>query len=187
MNKIHFTYVKPKKGRVILVHGFNVRDGGLGSIDKLIPYILKAGYDVREYDYGFRLLLGVRWRSKEDAQGLFDLYQPGDIVIGHSNGGHLIARAIEMGMPVKHAVMIHPALDRDWEPPALHPVEQIHVYYSGQDIATWAAQFLPWHKWGAMGTVGPTSADPRLSGHREKASHSGGFITHPGRYVESLA
>lgn len=182
----HFTYARPIKGRVILVHGFNVRDGGRNSIDRLIPFILKKGYDVTEYDYGFRLLLGVRFRSKADAQGLIDLYRPGDIVIGHSNGGHLIALAIEKGLPVKHVVMIHPALNKNWEPPPMHPVEQIHVYYSGQDIATWAAKFLPFHKWGAMGTVGPTSLDARLIGHKEKQSHSGGFIAHPGRYVESL-
>lgn len=174
------------KGRVILVHGFNVRDGGRGSIDRLIPHIVKRGYDVVEYDYGFRFLLGVRFRSQSDAEGLLALYRPGDIVIGHSNGGHLIARAIEMGMAVRHAVMIHPALDRDWAPPPMHPVEQIHVYYSGRDVATWLARLLPKHMWGAMGTVGPEADDIRLIGHPEDQTHSGGFRDHPDAYLASL-
>lgn len=172
--------------RVVLVHGFNVRDGGRGSIDRLIPHIERLGYEVVEFDYGFRFLLGVRFCSGSDARALAAICHPEDILIGHSNGGALIARAIEMGAPIKHAILIHPALDRDWSPPALHPVEQIHVYYSGRDIATWAAQWLPWHRWGAMGTVGPTSADHRLIGHPDGQTHSGGFATHPERYIETL-
>ncbi|MEJ1402648.1 MAG: hypothetical protein RPU73_02030 [Candidatus Sedimenticola sp. (ex Thyasira tokunagai)] len=173
--------------RVILVHGFNVADGGKKTIDRLIPCLIERRRHVVQYDYGYRFLLGVRLRSKEDARGLMDIYRPGDIVIGHSNGAHLIALAIEMGMPVKRAIMIHPALNKDWRPPYDHPIEEIHVYYSGKDVATWMAKFLPFHKWGAMGTVGPTSADSRLIGHQEEQSHSGGFVEHPWRYLEFLS
>lgn len=175
------------RGRVILVHGFNVRDGGEGSIDKLIPYLLELGYNVVEFDYGYRFLFGVRFCSEKDTRRLMDLWKPGDIPVGHSNGCTLISRAIDKGMPVKRAVFIHPALNKDWEPNPLHPIERIDVFYSKEDRATWAAKFLLFHRWGAMGTDGPQGDDPRMMGHEEDQSHSGGFKEHPEKYVETLA
>ena len=173
--------------RIILVHGFNVSDGGLSTIDRLIPALLdKGAWVIKQFDYGWRGLLGVRIMSTSDAKGLMKLYKPGDIVIGHSNGCALIALAIEKGMPVTHCIFIHPALNKGWCPPMDHPVKQIHVYYSSQDRATWWARLLPFHKWGAMGTVGPTADDPRLIGHPENQSHSGGFAEHPEKYLETL-
>jgi len=171
--------------RVILVHGFNVSDGGEATVDRLLLFLEAMGYEVIQYDYGWRGLFGVRFMSKRDSQGLMDLFKPGDIVIGHSNGGHLIARAIEKGMPVKHAIMIHPALDKDWYPPDGHPVKEVHIYWSPQDKATWWSQWSPW-MWGGMGTYGPTSGDLRMVSHKEDQSHSGGFSEHPSKYVESL-
>lgn len=171
--------------RVILVHGFNVSDGGARTIDLMIPHLEAAGHEVVQFDYGWRGLLGVRFMSKNDARALMRLYRDGDVVIGHSNGGHIIAIAIELGMPVEHVIMIHPALDTDWAPPEGHPVKEVYVYYSSRDKATWWSQFSPW-KWGGMGTYGPTSDDSRMIGLLEDQTHSGGFVEHPKRYFETL-
>ena len=43
-----------------LVHGFNVRDGGRGTIDMMIPYFERCGWTVRQVDYDWTGLLGVR-------------------------------------------------------------------------------------------------------------------------------
>lgn len=168
--------------RIILVYGFNTSDGGAKTVARLSPYLRRLGYEVITYDYGYRFLLGALVKGKSDAKGLVDLYQPGDIVIGHSNGCKLIAMAIEMGMPVVRTIFIHPALDKDWVPPLKHPVQRIDVYYSHLDKATWWAQFSPW-KWGGMGTYGPISNDIRFVRHRERQRHSAGFIEHPKKYI----
>ncbi len=42
--------------RVILIHGFNVRDGGEGSIDKLKPLLKDNGYEPIDFDYGLSLI-----------------------------------------------------------------------------------------------------------------------------------
>lgn len=175
------------RGRVLITHGFNVSDGGEGSVGKLIPFLRVMGYTVALYSYPYRFLVGALLCDDEDTRGLMDAFQEGDVIIGHSNGGKLIAMAIEAGLPVEHAVLIHPALDRDWEPPKDHPIKRIDVYYSGKDMATWFARFSPW-KWGAMGTVGPISKHPCFEGarHEENQRHSTGFDVHPDKYLESL-
>ena len=138
---------------VRLVHGFNVPDNGTNTIDRLVPALKAKGYDVDSTgaDYGWSGLLLTWLFNEARADKLVDLFRKGDILIGHSNGCAIIARAIDAGMPVQHVIFIHPALDNDWEPPKYSAVERIDVYYSENDEPTkWAAR-IPCVLWGRYG------------------------------------
>ena len=50
-----------------LVHGFNVKDGGARTIDKLIPHLNFAEISVVQHDYGHLNIWGVLRRNKRIA------------------------------------------------------------------------------------------------------------------------
>ena len=124
------------------------------------------------------------------------LYKSGDIVVGYSNGCSIVARAIEMGLPAKHVIFIHPALHADWLPPTDRLDRKIYVYYSGKDSTTkmagWIRRFSPLNflfgktKWGQMGTVGATPSHPSLINIRDGKDHFDGFRDCPEKYIETL-
>jgi len=156
-----------KSPRVILVHGFNVRDGGAGSIGKLSPFFERAGFEVVVFNYGWRGLLGVRFGNKGVAKKLTSLVRMGDVVVGHSNGAcvaHLAATLF--AAPFGPCVYINPALDAD---ALLAPqVPALDVWYSPDDGPVAFAKFLPWHPWGDMGARGyQGNYDPRIHNHNK--------------------
>lgn len=171
--------------RVILIHGFNVRDEGENSIDRLKPMLREAGYRVEDFDYGFLGLMMVRFRTKFIAKMLHQFSNPEDIIIGHSHGCAITAKAMENGAKFDKVVFIHPALDKNWKIPTIFSARRITVFYSEKDIATWSAMLLRWisplrlfkkkHFWGAMGSVGPKSKDKRWVAINDHHSHSGIF------------
>ncbi len=140
------------RGRVFVLHGFNVRDGGTGSIDKLIPALVGADFEVVEFDYGWMFLLGAKLRDRFLARKLAKMVQPGDVVIAHSNGCCIAQMAAELGAPFAVMVFISPALDRDAERPA--QVGERHVWHTPSDEWVTKARWLPFAKWGDMGAVG---------------------------------
>ncbi|MCK5015799.1 MAG: hypothetical protein KAS32_01905 [Candidatus Peribacteraceae bacterium] len=172
--------------RVILIHGFNVHDGGASTVDLLIPGIKARGFRVVEYDYGWRGLLGSLLLNQHDADKLILQHQPGDIYIGHSNGCAILSRAIDDGLGAENVIFIHPALDRDWEPPENTQVKYLSVFYSSRDRATRAARFIPWVRWGEMGTVGPTSKHPSFWPLDDGYRHSEGFVKNPDLYLQPI-
>jgi hypothetical protein len=182
---------------IIFVHGFNDPSEGSKNIDLLAPYAKKKGYGVKtkDMDYGWRFFLGVRFQNKDTAKRLIDLYQEGDIVVGYSNGCDIISIAIEMGLPAKHCIFIHPALRADWSPPANSPVLWIDVYYSENDNATKAAGVLRRYsplnmlfgrsRLGKMGTVGPTSLNPVFRRHDDGCDHYD-WASNPELYLHTV-
>lgn len=139
--------------RVILVHGFNVRDGGAGSILQLTPFLEQAGFRVKKFRYGFLFLIGVRMFNDRFARMLADFAEPGDVVIAHSNGGAIAhLAAAKYGAEFSHLVLINPALDSDVRFPAW--LESVQVWHSPSDAPVQWARWLPWHAWGDMGAVG---------------------------------
>lgn len=138
--------------RVILIHGFNVRDGGAGSILTLAPYFEAAGYRVKRFRYGFTFLLGVRFLCRRFARLLYDMAEDGDIVVAHSNGCLIAMMAAEMDAEFSHMVFLNPALDRDCPLPA--GVGRLDVWHSPSDLAVRAARWLLFHRWGDMGAIG---------------------------------
>ncbi len=166
-----------------LVHGFNVRDGGAASIDRLRPHLEARGWTVRDLDYGWRGLLGVRLCNAGTAATLASLSDPADAAIGHSNGCAIIRRAVVAGARFARIVLINPALDRDTEWPG--HTGAIEVWHAPSDVATWAARWLLFHPWGDMGRHGGDGrwyvnhdADriaSEAAGRRVELGHSGVF------------
>lgn len=144
--------------RAHVVHGFNVRDGGKATTDRLHPYLAGAGFEVVDEDYGWIGLLGVRLFNGPLARGIADRailnsnagVKP--VGIGHSNGCAILARAADLGAPFEALVLINPALDA--ERVIAPQVRQVHVYHSRHDAAVRTARWLRWHEWGDMGARG---------------------------------
>lgn len=148
--------------RAILVHGFNVRDGGRKTTGTLRPYLKAAGYDVREFRYGWLGLLSVRLFNQRFAELLADMVNPDDVLIGHSNGCCLLHLAAQKRARFAKAVYINPALDRGM--PLAPQVRVLHVWHSPSDRPVAWARILPDHPWGDMGAVGYQGRhDPRIT------------------------
>lgn len=144
-------------GRVILVHGFNVRDGGKGTTDGLRSHFEGEGFEVSEFDTGWRGLAGVRFGNAKRARRLARMIQPGDLLVGHSDGCNLINLASwhlsgsEQPKPAA-VVYLNPALDHDTQ---LAPqVVEALVFHTHSDRIVQIASWLRFHPWGDMGRVG---------------------------------
>ena len=147
----------------LLVHGFNVKDGGAHTTDKLRPYLESAGYRVVELDYNWTGLIGVRLCNAKLAKviaRMTDLVPGKLIAIGHSNGCAILQAASMRGAKFDQLVFINPALNSKAR--IGEQVRYIHVWHSPHDKAVTFARFLPFHKWGNMGAVGYRGKDPRF-------------------------
>ncbi len=146
---------------VILTHGFNVKDGGAGSIDKLKPYL--GDFRLLEADYGWFGLLSVRLYNDNIARMIKGMTPPQSIGIGHSNGCTLLMKACEFGASFRHLILINPALDKDTKIPL--QVDRVDVLHNNYDNVVTASRFRPWHPWGEMGRTGYRGDDPRVFNH----------------------
>jgi hypothetical protein len=156
------------RGRVILIHGFNVSDEGEGTVGKLGPMFEAAGYTVKRPRYGWRGLLGVRALNKTFSRMITDMSEPGDIAVCHSNGAAIAAEAADLGAPFSQLVLINPALDHDRRFP--RQLDAIHVWHSPSDGPLKFARLLPWHSWGNMGAVGYRGpADARVTNYNKQS------------------
>ena len=146
----------------LLVHGFNVKDGGRNSTDKLRPYFEYEGYNVMEADYTWTGLIGVRLCNKKMASIIANMSKgiPKLVAVGHSNGCAILRKALEMGGRFDQLVFINPALNRKAK--FGRGVNWVHVWHSRGDAAVTFARFLPKHAWGDMGSVGYKGKDPRV-------------------------
>lgn len=147
----------------ILVHGFNVHDGGRGSVGKLRPFFANIGIPYLLVDYGFFDLIKTYTSNKKVAKRLADSIRTAKIsnpdnkivVVGHSNGCAIIYLACKhYDAPIDKAVFINPALDSDIIRPTT--LKSLDVWYSPSDKPVKWARLLPWHIWGDMGRVGYT-------------------------------
>lgn len=155
-----------KKPRVILVHGFASPFSGRWDIDTLRPYFEKAGYEVVEFNYGFRFFVSLN--NDKFARKLVEQSQEGDIAIGHSNGCLVIQKASLAGAKFSKMVFIAPALDVDAE--IGEYTKKIHVWYCSYDLATGISEFIPGHHWGPMGNKGYQGDDERFVNHDRLSS-----------------
>jgi hypothetical protein len=137
---------------VYLVHGFNVKDGGEATVGWLKPVLEEAGYKAVMVRYGWLFRLRVRLCNSRLAKLWGSVAEPGSIAIGHSNGCDLIVRAAQEGAPFKKTILFNPALNSDTVFPVIF--EEISVFYSPSDSATRLAKWIPWSRWGDMGTTG---------------------------------
>jgi hypothetical protein len=138
--------------RAWLVHGFNVRDAGRRTIDRLQSLLEERGWEVEDYDYGWTGLLGVRFGNASRSRTLAERTVPGDIAFGHSNGCAIIHAAAWAGAPFGRVVYINPALDRD---APLAPIpRRLYVWHSPSDRAVRLSKLFYRHEWGDMGAKG---------------------------------
>lgn len=171
--------------RVILVHGFASPFSGRYDIDRLAPFWTAAGYEVVQFDYGFRLFVSLgndKW-----AKRLADMAEPGDTVCAHSNGC-LVAQKASLRWvapanealrkaPFDRLVFLCPALDSD--APIGDQVRRVDVWYAPHDLPVRIGGLFPKHPWGPMGAVGYTGPDRRVVNHnRESFQYSIKSYTH---------
>ena len=141
-----------------LIHGFNVSDGGTGSVGKFrrfFPWALL-------HNYGWVGLIGLRWRNDKVVRDLLPHIRKGDVLICHSNGCLIAWRLVKQGAPVSAVVCIQPALRRDTRWP--DDVNVLCLYNHDDWIVNlgrmWgrfmsvANPFRNRHGWGAAGRYG---------------------------------
>jgi len=152
---------------VHLLHGFNISDGGENTIRKLEPYI---GGDEKAYDFGWTGVIGLRCANKKAVRHIAPNLQPGDVLIGHSNGALICwTLAIEHHQKLAGIILINPALRKDTVWPEGLRVLCIH------NKTDWVVQLgrmwsrlvslggLNFHGWGAAGRVGFTARQPLVT------------------------
>lgn len=176
---------------VYIAHGFNVRDPRV--FFKIGQAFAAQNYEVVEIDYGWTGLISARIAVAREGKRLAAIAKPGDIAIGHSNGCAVIARALELGAPLRQVMMINPALDKRR---TLVGVERADIYYSEDDLAVLFGKYLRWFSplrligmqttWGEMGRTGYRGAALNHFNWRLRAlletdariGHSGAFQWH---------
>ena len=143
--------------RAILVHGYNVKDGGAGTTGRLKRELEIRGFKVVQFSPGWRGLLRVRFGNAKLAAKLASMIRPGDVLIGHSDGCNLVNQACwllsDMVTPPQvDCVYCNPALDIDT--PLAPQVKKALVMHSMSDRVVYISKWLVFHRWGQMGRIG---------------------------------
>jgi hypothetical protein len=141
----------------ITVHGFNVADRGRRTTGALHAPLADAGISASAFATEERGLLDVRTRSAKNARKLAARVRPGHLLIGHSDGCHLIDRACwylsAIGAPRRVlCVYLNPALDVDT--PLAPNVAGCLVMHTRSDWVVLLSSWLVGHRWGRMGRSG---------------------------------
>ena len=139
------------KPRVIVVHGIHTNVGA-HWMDAYVDAFRAAGFPAEKHTYGYAYALLTRLQNPGRASALCDLVRPGDVLVGHSNGGCLAWMAAELGAPLGGAVLLNPALDTDKV--LDRRVPWVNLYCNRHDEAVRFAGVFPRHPWGAQGRDG---------------------------------
>jgi pimeloyl-ACP methyl ester carboxylesterase len=151
------------KPQVLLIHGFNVSDKGVGSVGELRGYLASEGFPYHILKYGLFRLWKTRTQNDNVAEQVAAFVKNAKapvILIGHSNGCTISHLAVKYyGAEPLHCVFINPALavDTKLEGPCSYD-----VWHSPSDRPVKWARFLPdskWRPWGAMGAYGANLTD----------------------------
>ena len=154
--------------KIVLIHGFNVKDAGAHTVDRLAPYLNKAGYEVEmdEADYGYYSLWKVRFRKHSAVRRIAKALESADIVISHSNGGNYedkALKALEHRDKSYKVIRISPALNAKQRIP--ENVERGFVFFTRTDKWVFLSGLLIGHSWGRMGWKGYSGDDRRMFNH----------------------
>jgi hypothetical protein len=165
--------------RVVLVHGFNVRDKGARTVDRLVPFLPKNwDIDTDTADYGFFNLWMVRFARRKAIRRIAKALKEADIVVAHSNGCNYVLKALEL-LTCERKIKVFffsPAVNRSTRFP--DRVKKAWVYFTKVDVWVFLSAFIPFHPWGWMGYLGPKPGDDRVipKNHTDAVgSHSGWF------------
>ena len=154
--------------RFVFVHGFNVRDGGLHTVDQLAFLAGNDGYEVDkdEGDYGYFNLWMIRlFKSQLRRRVLYRLakaFEKADVIVTHSNGAYFTTLALNMLNKefnnTKVVVHISPALNIDAEiPEAVKAQLTLATKHDGWVKLASYLPFMPWGRQGARGYKGSSN------------------------------
>ncbi len=154
--------------KAVLVHGFNVRDGGAKTIDKFAFEFRDLGYtvDIDEADYGYFSLLKIYFGGKREViRRLMSAFKDADIIVTHSNGASFANKALNE-MPPRlegNQILVHfsPALDRKTKIP--YSITHQFVYHTRKDLIVKLSTWLPMLPWGRMGATGYKGKGPNTN------------------------
>ncbi len=168
--------------KVVLVHGFNVRDGGKETVDQFAPELRELGYtiDLDEGDYGYWSLTKIYLGGKREViRRLMYAFKDADVIITHSNGASFANKALNE-MPARlegEQILVHfsPALNRKTAIP--FSITHQFVYHTRKDWIVRAASYLPALPWGRMGAMGYKGKGPNTNIDRTEVmkGHSNWF------------
>ena len=134
---------------------------GKKPLQPLYPYLSDIS-NVYSVNYGPRAVLTSALLNRRTARQLARQLVPPYILIGHSNGCAIISRIVDLlstepEQSPAGLILIHPALNSAWRPPA---ETWGLVYWNPKDLPVRAAKCLEWwplskcHRWGGMGVTG---------------------------------
>ena len=173
------------KPLAILVHGFNVWDGGRATVGKLRPFLSAENVPYIMINYGHVRLLGTRLKNNKIARRVAEAvctavdagHRP--VVVGHSNGCAIIHLAMNLIDSVYSrssvcaglvgVVYINPALKKDARASAA--VNKLTVWHSPSDKPVRWSKWLPRSNarpWGEMGSTGFVGHDERVTNHNKE-------------------
>lgn len=147
-----------------LIHGIHTEP--TSPVKGLMPYLTAAGFRVAYPEYGYELALETRLINPMLVGTLLPYINPGDILIGHSNGCAIAYALMQLGAPVKGAVFINGALETTL---VRRPgVQWIDVYFNAGDDVTVAARVgadigLVVPIWGELGHSGYSGNDAAIT------------------------
>lgn len=163
------------KSTTILVHGYNVSDGGKDTVQTMQKHFRALSNEVVfNWNYGHFNLMNVIFQNKKVAKKIKDYV--GEIeagksiyAVGHSNGCAILVNSARQGARYDKLLLINPALKVDTVFP--DNIGQIIVIHTNNDKPTNVAGILdkiPFlclaipNAWGAMGKVGYQGKDKRV-------------------------
>jgi len=149
--------------KIVLIHGFNVKDAGAGTVDKLRPYLEGMGYECESdaADYGYIKLWWVRLRKHSAIIRIINALHTADVVVAHSNGFNYAIKALSFILfrPIV-LIGLSPAASTRVKFPM--SVSSGYVFFTRSDFWVWVSGFLPWLDWGRLGQHGYKGTDPRI-------------------------
>lgn len=160
----------------ILVHGYNVSDGGEKTVQKLQKYFYELSRQTTfNWNYGHFNLMNVIFKNKKVAKRIKDYVSnvkkgKSCYAVGHSNGCAILVNSARQGARFDKLLLINPALKVDTVFP--ENIGEIIVVHTKHDVPTNVAKILdkiPFlclaipNAWGAMGKNGYKGKDKRVT------------------------
>ena len=169
-----------------LVHGFNVKDDGDSTINKVEPFLLAdATHEYTKWKYGWFGLLSVLFKNKKVAKkiarNMNKRHSACTNAIGHSNGCAILVETAKRAK-IETLILINPALKVDTKFPA--SIGKIICFYTKHDKPTKTAAFFDrvpviqliipnaWGKMGAKGYAGPDGRVQNINMSADVGGHS---------------
>lgn len=164
------------KSTTVLVHGYNVEDGGKKTVQTMARHFKSISQGVVfNWDYGHFNLMNVLFKNKKVAKRIKEYVNriatgKSHYGVGHSNGCAILVESARQGARFDKLLLINPALKADTVFP--DNIGKILVVHTNNDTPTNVASILDRvpllcllipNAWGAMGKIGYTGTDKRVT------------------------